>query len=107
MIVCAVTTVSVVMMLRDFGSYEIELRLHNITSKASLYYDSENWIINKGHAQKLQAAQIRFLRPLLGLTRLDCHRNPDIRNRLKVDNIVEDKKIVRPKETVRPPGTNG
>jgi hypothetical protein len=33
---------------------------------------------------------MRFLRPLLGLTRLDCQRNPEIRNSLKVDNIVED-----------------
>jgi hypothetical protein len=42
-------------------------------------------------------------RPLLGLIRLDRQTNPDIRNRLKVNNIVED----IPKEMVRPPGTNG
>jgi hypothetical protein len=54
-----------------------KLRLHNITSKAVLCYDSENWIIKKREAQKLQAAQMRFLRPLLGLTRLDRQRNPD------------------------------
>jgi hypothetical protein len=33
---------------------------------------------------------MRFLRPLLGVTRLDRKRNCDIRNRLKVDNISED-----------------
>jgi hypothetical protein len=33
---------------------------------------------------------MRFLRPLLGPTRLDRQRNTDIRNRLKVDNILED-----------------
>jgi hypothetical protein len=32
----------------------------------------------------------RFLRPLLGLTRLDSQRNSDIRYRLKVDSILED-----------------
>jgi hypothetical protein len=52
------------------------------TSKASLCYDSKNWVINKGDGQKLEAAQMRFLRPLIGLTRLDCQRNPDICNRL-------------------------
>jgi hypothetical protein len=31
-----------------------------------------------------------FLRPLLGLIRLDRQRNREIRNSLKVDNIVED-----------------
>jgi hypothetical protein len=66
---------------------------------------SENWIINEKDAQKLEATQMRFLRPLLGLTRLDCQKTPDIRNRLKVDNIVEDKTVL--KEMVRPPGTNG
>jgi hypothetical protein len=55
-----------------------------------LHYGRENWIINKRDAQKLEAAQMRFLRPLLGLTRLDRQRNPEIRNSLKVDNIVED-----------------
>jgi hypothetical protein len=67
-----------------------KLRLHNITSKASLCYGSENWIINKRDARKLEAAQMRFLRPLLELTRLDRQRNPEIRNSLKVDNIVDD-----------------
>jgi hypothetical protein len=61
-----------------------KLRLHNITSKASLCYGSETCTINK------RDAQMRFLRPLLGLTRLDHQRNLEIRNNLKVDNIVED-----------------
>jgi hypothetical protein len=78
---------------RHFGKQmttDTKLWLHNITSKASLCYGSENWIINKRDAQKLEAAQMRFLRPLFGLTRLDHQRNPEIRNSLKVDNIVED-----------------
>jgi hypothetical protein len=58
-----------------------------------LCYGSENWFINKRDAQKLEAAQMRFLRPLFGLTRLDRQRNPDIRNRLKVDNLIEDIKL--------------
>jgi hypothetical protein len=36
---------------------------------------------------------------------MDHQRNPDIRNRLNVDNTVEDKFVS--KEMVRPPGTNG
>jgi hypothetical protein len=69
---------------------DTKLRIYNIASKAALYYGSEAWIINKRDAQKLEAAQMRFLRPLLGLTRLDRQRNSDIRNRLKVENILED-----------------
>jgi hypothetical protein len=67
---------------------ETQLRIHDITSKAALCYGSENWNINKRDAQKLEAAQMRFLRPLLGLTRQDRQRNPDIRNRLKVNNPI-------------------
>jgi hypothetical protein len=37
---------------------------------------------------------IQLLRQLLGVTRLDCQMNPDIYNRLKVDNIVEDKNCI-------------
>jgi hypothetical protein len=77
---------------RHFGKHmtiDTKLRKHNITSKAALCYGSEVWIINKRNAQKLEAAQMRFLRPLLGLTRLYRQRNSDIRNRLKVDNILK------------------
>jgi hypothetical protein len=74
---------------------DTKLRLNNITSKADLCYGSENWIINKRDAQKLEAAQMRFLRPLLGLTRLDRHRNPDICNRLKVDSLVENENCIK------------
>jgi hypothetical protein len=52
-----------------------------------MLWRGENVIINKNDAQKLEAAQMRFLRPLLRLTNLDRQRNLDICNRLKVDNI--------------------
>jgi hypothetical protein len=48
---------------------------------------------------------MRFLRPLLGLTRLNHQRNSDIRNRLKVKNSRRYKTIS--KQMVRPPGMNG
>jgi hypothetical protein len=72
---------------------DIKPLLHNITSKAGLCYGSENWIISKRDAQQLDTAHMRFMRPSLGLTRLNHQRNSDIRNRLKVDNIVEDIKL--------------
>jgi hypothetical protein len=67
-----------------------DMQAHNITSKAALCYGSEVWIVNKRDSQKLEAAQMRFLRPLLGLTRLDRQRNTDIHNRLKVDNMLKN-----------------
>jgi hypothetical protein len=43
---------------------------------------------------------MRFPRPLLGLTRLDRQRNPDIRSSLKVNNLIENIKTIS-KELVR------
>jgi hypothetical protein len=51
------------------------------------------WVINKRDAQKLEAVQMRFLRPLLSFTRLDHQRNSDIRQKLEVDNTVKDIKL--------------
>jgi hypothetical protein len=58
---------------------------------------AKKWITNKRDAQKLETAQMRFLRPVLGLTILDRQRNPDIRNRLKANKIVEDIKLYQHK----------
>jgi hypothetical protein len=56
-------------------STETKLRIHNICSKPALFYGSKAWVVNKRDAQKLEAAQMRFLRPLLGFTRLDHQKN--------------------------------
>jgi hypothetical protein len=40
---------------------------------------------------------MKFLRQLLGFTRLDHQRNSDIRQKLEVDNIVEDIKLYQKK----------
>jgi hypothetical protein len=63
-------------------------------SKAGLCCGSENWIINTRDAQKLEAAQMKFLGPLLELTRQDRERNSDISKRLKADNFSRRHKIV-------------
>jgi hypothetical protein len=59
----------------NFGkqmSNQTNLRIHNITA---LTYGSETWMLNKRDKQRLEAAQMRFLRPLLGYTKLDRQRN--------------------------------
>jgi hypothetical protein len=51
--------------------------------------------MNKRDVQKLEAAQMRFPRPLLGLARLDRQGNRDIRNRLAVNSLTEDMKLYK------------
>jgi hypothetical protein len=48
---------------------DTELMLHNIAYKVSVCYGCKILIISYSRAQKLEAAQIIFLRPLLGRTR--------------------------------------
>jgi hypothetical protein len=47
-------------------------------------------VLNKRDKQHLEAVQMRFLRPLLVYSKLDLERNVDIRQRLKVQNTVEE-----------------
>ena len=41
---------------------ETKLRIHNITVKAALKFGSEAWVLRKREEQRLEAAQIKFLR---------------------------------------------
>ena len=50
---------------------EIKLRIHNITARAALKFGSEAWVLKKREEQRLEAAQMKFLRHLLGITKLD------------------------------------
>ena len=48
-----------------------KLRIHNITAKATLNFGNEIWVLKKRDQQRLEAAQMKFLRHLLGITKLD------------------------------------
>ena len=47
------------------------LRIHNIAAKAALKFGSEAWVLKKREEQRLEAAQMKFLGHLLGITKLD------------------------------------
>ena len=50
--------------------------MHNITAKAALKFGSEAWVLKKREEQRLEAAQMNFLRHLLGITKLDKEKKP-------------------------------
>jgi len=69
---------------RHFGKQtnkETKLRIHNITAKAALKFGSEAWVLKKREEQRLEAAQMKFLRQLLGITKLDKEKNQCIRGK--------------------------
>ena len=62
-------------------STHTKLRIHNITAKAALKFGSEAWVLRKREEQRLEAAQMKFLRHLIGITKLDKEKNQCIRGK--------------------------
>jgi hypothetical protein len=54
---------------------ETKLRIHIITAKATFKFGSEAWVLEKREEQHLKVAQMKFLRYLLGKTKLDKKTN--------------------------------
>jgi hypothetical protein len=52
-----------------------KLRIHNIIAIAALKFGSEACVLKKREEQRLEAAQIKFLKHLLGITKLDQEKN--------------------------------
>jgi len=69
---------------RQFGKQmnkETKLRIHNITAKAALKFGSEAWVLKKREEQRLEAAQMKILRHLLRITKLNKEKNQCIRQK--------------------------
>jgi len=60
---------------------ETKLRIHNITAKAALKFGSEAWVLKKKEEQSLEAAQMKILRHLLGITKLDKEKYQCVRGK--------------------------
>jgi len=54
-----------------------------------LKFGSEAWVLKK-REERLEAAQMKFLRHLLGITKLDKEKNQCIRGKTGAPNIVEE-----------------
>ena len=52
-------------------------------------YGHEAWALTSKTTSKLQAAEMRVLRRIKGVTRLDRLRNEDIRKELGIDSILD------------------
>ena len=68
----------------------IKLRIHNITAKTALKFGSEAWVLKKREEQRLEAAQMKFLRHLLGIAKPDKEKNQCIRQKTGAQNIVKE-----------------
>jgi len=69
---------------------ETKLRIRKITAKAALKFGSEAWVLKKREEQRLEEAQMKFLRHLLGITKLDKEKNQCIRGKTGAQNTAKD-----------------
>ena len=71
---------------------ETKLRIHNITATAALKFGSEAWVLKKRKVQRLEAAQVKFLRHWLGITKLDKEKTKKTAAHNIVNEIKQDQK---------------
>jgi hypothetical protein len=67
-----------------------KLIMHNITDKSALKSGYEHWMLKQRDEQRLEASQLKFLRPLLRITKLDKKRNQSVRDTVGVQNTVRE-----------------
>ncbi|KAK8934147.1 hypothetical protein KSP39_PZI014701 [Platanthera zijinensis] len=60
-----------------------------------MLYSSECWAVNCVHEQKMRVAEMRMLRWMCGLMRLDKIRNESIRDKIGVAPIAEKMREAR------------
>ena len=56
----------------------------------ALKFGSEAWVLKKREEQRLEAAQMKFLRHLLGITKLDKEKDQRIRQKTGAENTVKE-----------------
>jgi hypothetical protein len=59
--------------------------INNITAKGALKFGSEVWVLKKRDKQSLEAAQMKFLRHLLGITKLN--KETDVLGKIREHRI--------------------
>jgi len=59
-----------------------------------LKFGSEAWVLKKREEQRLEAAQMKFLRHLLGITKLDKEKNQCIREKNRSRDYSKGNKTV-------------
>ena len=76
---------------RHFGKQmnkETKLRIH-IIDKTALKFGSEAWVLKK-REERVAATQMKFLRHLFGITKLDKEKNQCIRGKMGAENTVKE-----------------
>jgi hypothetical protein len=64
-----------------------------VETEAALKLGSEVWVLKKRDEQRLEAAQMKFLRPLQGITKLDKEKSESIRGKKSTEHSKGNKTV--------------
>ena len=68
-------------------SFRVKGKICNRVVRLAMVYSAETWAMKKAHEKKLDVAEMRMLRWMSGVTKLDRIRNEGIRGTTKVGEI--------------------
>ena len=68
---------------------ETILKIYNTLILPTLLYGSENWTLTASQRRRIEAAEMKLLRPLAGYTLQDHKTNDFIRRELKITAILD------------------
>ena len=63
------------------------MKFYKVVTRPSLFYGSETSVTTKRAMTRLEAAEMRFLRSVMGYTRLDKIRSEVVRKELEISGI--------------------
>jgi hypothetical protein len=71
-------------------SKAVQLRFHDVVSKTGLVYGSKCWTLRSGDKHRIEAAQMRFLCGLKGVTSRGRQQIEDIRDLFELNKMTND-----------------
>ena len=74
-------------------SREAKVAVFKAVAVPTLTYGCESWVLKKRETSRLQAAEMRVLRKIAGVSKLDHVRNEMVRKRLRIEPVL--KKVER------------
>ena len=73
--------------VRPQNKFESQWEVYKTVVRQAIMYGAETWAVNKSHEKKLDVAEMRMLRWMSGVTKLDRIMNERIRGTTKVGEI--------------------
>ena len=82
---------SVWSVVRQENEREIKRKVYRTVARTALMYGAETWALKNAHGKKVEVAEMRMLRWMCGVTKLDKIRNERIKGTTKVGEITTKK----------------